>query len=46
MSINEKCLIVMGPGQKILTLVGLAQFFAARVGSAFFGSGLGLENFH
>jgi len=35
----------MGPGQKILTQVGLGQFFMARVGSAIYGLGLNLENF-
>jgi len=35
----------MGLGQKNLTRVGLDQFFVARVGSAIFGLGLGLENF-
>jgi len=32
---------MMGPGQKILTLVGSGQYFVARVGSAIFGLGLG-----
>jgi len=35
----------MGSGLKTLTWVRSGQFFAARVGSAIFGLGLGLENF-
>jgi len=40
--------LVMGPGQKFLTQVGLDQFFVARVGSgrvSHLWSELNLENF-
>jgi len=36
----------MGSDQKCLTWVGSGQFFVAWVGSAIYGLGLNLENFH